>query len=33
MINFKGSQFERELIWWGGDGTSRTRFLTGNLKK
>ena len=30
MINFKGSQFEREIILWGCDGMSRTRFLTGN---
>jgi hypothetical protein len=28
MIDFKGSQFEREIILWGVGGMSRIRFPT-----
>ena len=30
MINFKGGQFEREIILWGYNGTWRTQFRIGN---
>jgi hypothetical protein len=33
MINFKGSQFEREIILWGVRGYVASRFRTGNEKK
>jgi hypothetical protein len=33
MNNFKGCQFEREILLWASDGLWRIRFRIGNSKK
>jgi hypothetical protein len=32
-FKFKGRQFEKDIILWGSDGTSRIPFPTGNSKR